>query len=148
MTIELQKVKMDEGLMVSSDSTTNRLSEVCKLIKVISSIDALLILSMAKDGIEADTSTHSRIDLTRKQYYTRLMQLKNAGLIKKEGKFYYQTTMGSFLQENCIDTIIHAIRNSKKMTMIDVLKSNGNFSKEDLLKIESSVCIIPLSGTD
>lgn len=115
---------------VDPPQNLNDLSEPSKLLTVISKFDALTIFSLAKDGIEADVSTPTKIGLTRKQYYTRLMQLKNVGLIHKEGNRYYQTTMGSFLYQNCINSVIHAIKNSKQMTMIDVLKGKGIFTEE------------------
>jgi len=120
----------------------------CKLLKVLSNSDALMIFSMAKDGIEADTTTYSRIGLTRKQYYTRLMQLKNADLIEKKGRLYFQTTMGSFLHENCVNSIVHAIRNKKNMAMIDALRRHKNMSEEDLLQMKNTLLKIPLGGTD
>ena len=117
--------------------------EARKLLTLLSKMDALVVLSMAKDGIRAESSTHSMIGLTRKQYYTRLMQLKKAGLIEKKGNMYYQTTKGSFLYEKCVNIVIHAIRNSKQMAMIDVLKRQGRFTEEDLQRMKTSVLMIP-----
>lgn len=114
-----------------------------KVLTVLSKHDALVIFTMAKNGIEADTATHTKIGLTRKQYYTRLMQLKNVGLVEKKGNIYYQTTMGSFLQENCINAVIHANKNSKKMAMIDVLRREGNCAEEDLLQMKSFLLSLP-----
>ncbi len=108
--------------------------------------DALVILSLAKKGIEADSSAHSKIGLTRKQYYVRLMQLKDARLIEKKGNYYFQTTMGSFLYENCINAARHAIKNSKQMSMIDVLRKQENFSEEELLRLKSTICNLPVAS--
>ena len=124
-------------------ASADELLDSSKLLVVISKFDALTIFSMAKDGIEADVSAPSKIGLTRKQYYTRLMQLKDAGLIEKKGNMYYQTTKGSFLYEKCVNTVIHAIRNSKQMAMIDVLKRQGRFTEEDLQRMKTSVLMIP-----
>lgn len=126
-----------------SPHSSDEFLDANRLFRVMSKFDALVIFSMAKDGIEADVSTPSTIGLTRKQYYTRLVQLKNAGLIHKKGKHYYQTTMGSFLYENCINAVIHAIKNEKRMSMIDVLKRQGNFTDEDLQKMTSPLLTIP-----
>ena len=145
---EQELVNTGTNSIDSTGTHGDKIVGTSKLLKVISNVDALLIFSMAKDGIEAETRTHSKIGLTRKQYYTRLMQLKNTGLIERKGKLYFQTTMGSFLQENCINSVIHAIRNAKKMSMIDVLSSNSNFSEEDLLQMKSAICTIPIEGTD
>ena len=123
--------------------SSGELLDSSKLLVVISKFDALTIFSMAKDGIEADVFAPSKIGLTRKQYYTRLMQLKDAGLIEKKGNMYYQTTKGSFLYEKCVNAAIHAIRNSKQMAMIDVLKRQGRFTEEDLQRMKTSVLMIP-----
>ncbi len=129
-----------------ADKSLDDLREASKLMTLLSKLDALVILSMASKGIEADTSTYSKIGLTRKQYYTRLMQLKNAGLIEKKGNHYFKTTKGSFLEEKCIDAVMHAIKNSKQMTMIDVLRRQGNLSEEELLKMKSTLCYVPVTS--
>lgn len=113
--------------------------EASKLLNVLSKSDALLIFSMARDGIEADGLTYARIGLTKKQYYTRLMQLKDMGLIEKRGNCYFQTTKGSFIQESCINAAIHAASNGRKMAMIDVLKRQGEITEEDLLQMKRVV---------
>ena len=143
-----EQIKIADDTIASLDNAKEKFLGISKLLKLISNEDALLIFSQAKDGIEADTSTHSKIDLTRKQYYTRLKELKKGGLIEKKGRLYFQTTMGTFLQENCINPVIHAVRNRKKMAMIDVLKGNGKFSEEDLSQMKSVVCRISPGGTD
>ncbi len=117
------------------------LGSISRILKIISKEDALLIFSMAKNGIEADISAHNKIGLTRKQYYTRLAQLKNAGVIEKKEASYFQTTLGSFLYENCIGMVLHAIRNSKQMAMIDVLRRSDNFP-ENIESIKNAVCKI------
>jgi len=127
----------------SLDNSTDQLKGASKLLKVLASPDALMLFSLATVGIEADTIAYSKIGLTRKRYYTRLKLLKNAGLIQKKGRLYYQTTMGSFLHENCVNPVIHASMKRKQMGMIDVLKRAGNFSEEDLQQIKNTVCIIP-----
>ena len=124
-----------------SVSSKEHLVAVSKLLKVLTRPDALMILAFAKQGIEADSGTYSKVGMTRKRYYSRLRQLKNAGLIEKKSTLYFQTTMGSFLQENCINPIIYSTNNKKQMAMIDALKRAGNFSEEDLQRIKSSVLV-------
>lgn len=68
------------------------------------------------------------------------MQLKKAGLVEKRGRFYFQTTKGSFLYENCANPIIHAIKNDKYMAMIDSLAQAGKFQEDDLAKMKSVIC--------
>ena len=134
--------------VVPAENSREQLEAASKLIRMLSSPDALMIFLLAKNGIEADTGTYSKIGLTRKQYYTRLKQLKNVGLIEKKGGLYFQTTMGSFLQDNCVNTVMHASVNRKQMGMIDILKRTSNFSEEDLLRIKNAVFVSPPGGTD
>ncbi len=90
-----------ENVSESTEDMQKELLDTSKLLALLSKFEALIILHNAKYGIEADLSTHSKVGLTKSRYYGRLMRLKNAGLIKKKGKFYFQTALGSFLYENC-----------------------------------------------
>ncbi len=139
VTEQQQELKAVDAVVVPPSKQGDELLAGSKLLKVLSTVDALTILSMAKDGIEANSRTYSMVGLSKKMYYTRLMQLKNAGLIEKRGNLYVQTTMGSFLQENCINSVVHATKNRKKMTMIDVLVSRGDISEEDLLQMKDAL---------
>ncbi len=139
VTEQQQELKAVDAVVVPPSKQGDELLAGSKLLKVLSTVDALTILSMAKDGIEANSRTYSMLGLSKKMYYTRLMQLKNAGLIKKRGNLYIQTTMGSFLQENCINSVVQATKNRKKMTMIDVLVRNRNFPEEDLLQMKNTL---------
>jgi hypothetical protein len=122
--------------------TVNReeLVKVSKVLKVLANADALTIFTLAKDGVGGDTFAYQKVGLTRKQYYIRLMQLKRAGLVEKKEHLYFQTTMGSFVYENCIGAASHAVRNSRKMVMVDVLKKEKKFTEEELLQMKMSVC--------
>ncbi len=127
MTDEQKEVVIvGTGNTVSTVSIrTNELLQASRLFAVLSNLDALLLFSLMSDGIEADTSTHSRIGLTRKQYYTRLTQLKNAGLVEKRDTRYFLTNLGSFLHENCINPVMEAARNSK-------LAESGGHANEEM----------------
>ena len=139
VTEQQQELKAVDAVVVPPSKQGDELLAGSRLLKVLSTVDALTILSMAKDGIEANSRTYSMVGLSKKMYYTRLMQLKNAGLIEKRGNLYVQTTMGSFLQENCINSVVQATKNRKKMTMIDVLVSRGDISEEDLLQMKDAL---------
>jgi len=81
-----------------SYKTLGELSEVSRVLLVLSTLDALTLFCMTKDGIEAKTTTHKKIGMPRKLYYTRLAQLKNVELIEKRGKCF----TGLFLTINNI----------------------------------------------
>ncbi len=104
------------------------------LLSVLSKNDAFAIFMLAKDGLKAETDTPQKIGLTRKQYYTRLKQLVDAGLIDKSGDTYLHTTLGTFVHQKHILELLEHIRNVKQMKMIDTLKRTQQFSEDDIAK--------------
>ncbi len=102
------------------------------LLSILSKKDALSIFLLAKDGLKAETDTPQKIGLTRKQYYTRLKQLVDAGLIDKSGDIYLHTTLGTFVHQKHILELLEHVKNVKQMKMIDTLKRTSQFSEEDI----------------
>ncbi|MGE5661708.1 MAG: hypothetical protein ACM3X1_05620, partial [Ignavibacteriales bacterium] len=62
-------------------------------------------------------------NLTRKQYYTRINQLRNAGLISKKRARFVLTSLGSVVYETH-KTIGVAIQNRWKLQAIDLLENS------------------------
>lgn len=139
MKIDQQTETITELYRESSDKEMFR--SISKLLKILSKEHSLLILSITKNGMKADTLACNKIGLTKKQYYTSLMQLKSEGLIEKNGSSYLQTTLGSFICENCINVLLSAMKNRKQMAMVDVLRRSNKFS-EDITRIKDFVCKI------
>jgi len=124
---------VENCISICEEANKQILKDVTKLLSIISKQDALLIFSIAKDGMESSSMNYNKMGLTRKQYYTRLMQLKREGLIERNGNFYYHTTLGTFIYENCVNMLLAAIRNRKYMAMVDVLKHSNYFSQDATL---------------
>ncbi len=127
-----------------SELTQPDFKKAIKLLNILSKEDTLIIFSLAKNGLKAETTTPSKVELTKKQYYTRLNQLKTSELIEKREGSYYQTTLGSYIWQNCILQALEAVKNSKEMTMIDVLKHTDKFSENDILQIKTALRLKPL----
>ncbi len=102
------------------------------LLSILSKKDALSIFLLAKDGLKAETDTPQKIGLTRKQYYTRLKQLVDAGLIDKSGDIYLHTTLGTFVHQKHILELLEHMKNVKQMKMIDTLKRTRQFSEDEI----------------
>ena len=124
---------VENCISICEEANKQILKDVTKLLSIISKQDALLIFSIAKDGMESSSMNYNKMGLTRKQYYTRLMQLKREGLIERNGNFYYHTTLGTFIYENCVNMLLAAIRNRKYMAMVDVLMHSNYFSQDATL---------------
>ena len=88
-----------------------------------------------KDGFYSNKNSPSLNNLTRKQYYTRLRNLADVGLIKKDGDSYTHTTFGSLIYENYLAIMLHGVKNFKHIRMIDALKKSQILSKDDVANL-------------
>ncbi|GBC73720.1 hypothetical protein HRbin04_01126 [archaeon HR04] len=113
------------------------LREASKVLTILSKYDALKIFLQSIEGIEAETDASEKIGLTKKQYYTRLKQLVDAGLIEKSKGRYVQTTLGRIIYEKALQIVFEQVRNAKKLQMLDVLKSSGKFDMDEIYRLLS-----------
>jgi predicted transcriptional regulator len=111
------------------------LKETSNILGILSKYDALKIFLHSIEGIEAETDAADRLGLTKKQYYTRLKQLVDSGLIEKRQGKYVHTTLGKVIYEKAIRMLFEHVKNSKKLLMIDVLKSSGKFDIDEIYKL-------------
>ena len=107
-------------------------NRITTILSVLSKKDALTIFLLAKDGVKAETNTPQKVGLTRKQYYTRLKQLVDYGLIDNIGDVYTHTTLGSFVHQKQVLEFMDHARNVKQMKMVDTLKHTRQFSEEEI----------------
>jgi len=113
-----------------------QLRNLCRFLSILSKLDTLVLFLHAKHGLKAETETPKNIGLTKKQYYTRLKQLVDSELVGKQDGCYFHTTMGRFVYEKHLGSLIEGLKNAKQMRMIDVLKREQTFSEEEISNIE------------
>jgi DNA-binding transcriptional ArsR family regulator len=66
--------------------------------------------------------------LSKKQFYTKLKRLCNAGLVeKREDAYYRTTTLGSLVYNGHVKTLEEALTNFWQLKSIDILKSREDF---------------------
>ncbi|MCS6768386.1 MAG: hypothetical protein RMJ59_04740 [Candidatus Nitrosocaldus sp.] len=111
------------------------IQETSRLLAILAKHDALTIFMESVEGIDASTDTPARLRMSKKQYYTRLKQLIDAGLITKSKGKYVQTTMGRILYERCLQVIFEQVRNAKKLIMADILKGSGRFDMDEIYRL-------------
>jgi len=121
--------------MEYNNNTDNILKETSNILGILSKYDALKIFLHSIEGIEAETDAADKLGLTKKQYYTRLKQLVDSGLIEKRQDKYVHTTLGKVIYEKAIRVLFDHVKNSKKLLMIDVLKSSGKFDIDEIYKL-------------
>jgi hypothetical protein len=80
----------------------------------------------------------SKINLTRKQYYSRLNSLTWSGLIRKEKRKHFLTSFGKIVYD-AEKRIGKAINNSWKLKAIDSIGTSGNLPLDEHLKIINSI---------
>lgn len=133
----LSTLEKEEPFVSTNDSKI--LNQLADVMSVLSKKDALTIFLMATQGIKSELDTPSKIGLTKKQYYTRLKQLIDLGLVSKLGDSYVQTAFGRLIYQKHIVGLTNHIKNSKYLEMVDVLKSNPKFNDSDIIEFISKV---------
>ena len=126
---------MDERDFKSPEIIRN----ACKLFSVLSKQEALHLFIRAKDGLYSNKDSPSLNNLTRKQYYTRLRNLVDVGLVKKDGDSYTHTTFGSLIYQKYLAIILHGVKNFKHIQMIDALKKTQTLSNDDVTNLMNVV---------
>src|SRR4051794_27485993 len=82
----------------------------------------LLFNTIAVSNSESTGMLLTRLNLTRKQYYSRLSVLVKANLVNRKDRKYFLTTFGKIVYET--QTIIEAaLRNYWKLKAVDRLDS-------------------------
>ncbi|MDC8452305.1 MAG: hypothetical protein LV477_05240 [Candidatus Nitrosotalea sp.] len=124
---------------VASSESSKLLAQLTEVLSVLSKNDALTIFLMANEGIKSELDTPTKIGLTKKQYYTRLKQLVDLGLIIKHNESYMQTAFGKVVYQKHIIGLTNNIKNSKYLQMVDVLKADPKFNDSDIMEFISKV---------
>lgn len=120
---------------------TEQLGNLCRLLSILSKLDTLTLFLHAKHGLKAETETPKKVGLSKKQYYTRLKQLVDSELVVKHDGCYFHTTMGRFVYEKHLASLIEGLNNVKQMRMIDVLKRERALSEQEIANLEAA-CFI------
>ncbi len=119
-----RRVAVGHELMVVSVSDT---------IKAISSDKSLLLFNIVALAGEEGSIMISRLNLTRKQYYSRISDLTNAGLIQRNRGKFYLTSFGRVVYEAHV-LIGKAIQLLPKLKAIDSIES-GEFPNSEFIKV-------------
>jgi len=128
-----------EGASFRSKYGSEILNQLTEMLSILSKNDALTIFLTANDGIKSELDTPSKLGLTKKQYYTRLKQLVDLGLLVKQDDSYIHTALGRLVYQKHIVGLTSHIKNSKYFEMVDVLKTNPKFNDNDIMEFISKV---------
>ncbi|MHB8546797.1 MAG: hypothetical protein ACYDAJ_08535 [Nitrosotalea sp.] len=130
------KENLDMEIFVSKNKLAQKITG---LLSVLSKPDAIRIFILARDGIESKLDTPSEIGLTRKQYYSRLSQLVKLDLVTKDESVYRHTMFGEIIYHNYLLRLGNEIKNSKYLSMCDIIKQSHRFSKDEIEIFSSKI---------
>jgi hypothetical protein len=96
------------------------------------SLELFRIVALAKQ----DTDTLiSKTKLTRKQYYSRVSSLMNAGLIKRKNGKHTMSAFGKVIYYTTLLTIENAVNYYWKLKAIDSFEISNNLTSEEREKV-------------
>ena len=109
------------------------------------------IIKMAYYGLKGP-SMSDKVNISKKQFYSRLRRLRDIGVIEKRDSIYRTTTFGSLIYNGQIKPLEDIIANYWNLKAVDVLKSRQDFplrEKEKLIEemIQSTSLKSIVNGT-
>ena len=79
-------------------------------------------------------SLRAKLNLTRKQYYSRLSRMTKAGLVKRKNGKHYLTAFGKVIYD-AQTTVEKAVNNYWKLKAVDSLELSDELPKEERIKL-------------
>jgi hypothetical protein len=122
------KVIDEKKVAINSNEPIQKTQEI---IFSLSSKETLALLQMASRGIRYNFFLLEKSGISRKQYYKGLKALKEAGLVRKFGNEYLQTTLGRLVYHEILNIEKYA-EHLNEMKMIDILKDSGQFNQNEM----------------
>ncbi|GEM_PF-393812 len=120
------------GKLLQVEKSPQLVTKLADTLSILSKNDALLIFLTAKDGLASELDTPQKIGLTKKQYYTRLKQLVEYGLLNKNDNKYFHTAFGSIIYNRHLLGLVDSMKISKELEMIDLLKRSSKFKTDEI----------------
>jgi len=105
---------------VKQEGRMNRSPQISEVLRAISDDKALTLFNTVALSTGKTDMLLSTMNLTRKQYYSKMERLSKQGLLVRKGGRYYLTTLGKVLYE-LQNTLGVALDNYCKLKAIDSL---------------------------
>ncbi|MGB6463394.1 MAG: hypothetical protein WA799_07370 [Nitrosotalea sp.] len=136
-----EEMSLDSSLekLLKVEKEPKIVTKLTDILSILSKTDALTIFSVAKNGLESELETPQKIGLTKKQYYTRLKQLVELGLLNKNESKYVHTALGNLIYEKHVVGLLNNMKISKELEMIDLLKQTSKFKPEEISNFVSKL---------
>jgi len=113
--------------------------DICKVLRAISNDKALALFNIIALSEGSDVIPISKLKLTRKQYYSRISALINAGLLTRRNGRYFLTTYGKVVYE-AHALIGKAQLNYWKLKAVDAIEtSKSGLAPEERVRFINSL---------
>ena len=119
---------------VKPEGRMNRSPQISEVLKAISDDKALTLFNTVALSTGKTDMLLSTMNLTRKQYYSKMERLSKQGLLVRKGGRYYLTTLGKVLYE-LQNTLGVALDNYWKLKAIDSLLTPAALPEFELNKM-------------
>jgi hypothetical protein len=95
---------------------------ISNILKALSDAKSLALFNVVTFTLSLNTHVAmTRLGITQRQYYSRMNQLINAGLVTRKSGKYFLTSLGRVVHE-CLVQIGHAIKDYWKLKIIDSIE--------------------------
>jgi predicted transcriptional regulator len=111
---------------------------ISEVFKALSDDKALMILNTIALGPGNSIRVSDNLNLSRKQYYSKMERLSKQGLVTRKNGKYYLTTLGKVLYELQLVLGI-AIDNFWKLKAIDSLQNPDNLPELELRRLIETI---------
>jgi hypothetical protein len=118
---------------------TEKYSNVQQILSILASPDVFRLFSYADRGFVLSVSLLERLQMSNKQYYKALHKLKLLGLLEKKDGVYHHSISGSILYKQVVQQIAQLSKHEKEFKIINVLKSSGQFSDDEIKKFVEQI---------
>ena len=118
---------------------TEKYSNVQQILSILASPDVFRLFSYADRGFVLSVSLLDRLQMSNKQYYKALHKLKLLGLLEKKDGVYHHSISGSILYKQVVQQIAQLSKHEKEFKIINVLKSSGQFSDDEIRKFVDQI---------
>jgi predicted transcriptional regulator len=125
-------------LEVGRQPKVHRCPAISEVFKALSDDKALVIFNTIALGPGKSVRLSDNLDLSRKQYYSKMERVSKQGLVTRKNGKYYLTTLGKVLYELQL-VLGMAIDNFWKLKAIDSLQNPDNLPELELTRLINTI---------
>lgn len=132
------QVMQPNTLEIVRQPKVHRCPEISEVFKALSDDKALMIFNTIALGPGNSVKLSDNLNLSRKQYYSKMERLSKQGLVTRKNGKYYLTTLGKVLYELQL-VLGMAIDNFWKLKAIDSLQNPDNLPELELTRLIDTI---------